>query len=287
MDSSFHLVVDLPTYVRFNPLKADSPSRYFASLRTKGFSFRRVSFLSSGFICEGKRAIGATTPYLQGIFHVQEAASQVPAEVLFSLLKNRRSLLLDMCAAPGGKTSQLAALFQDSSILALDSSSDRMVALHHNLDRLGAAQVVTKLLDARETPSLKLSFDGILLDAPCSGNYAIEKHYFAKRTIAGVKKNSLLQKELIQAAFSSLKSGGVLVYATCSLEPEENEEVVDWFLKKTAGEMRLERIPFREGSPGLTSFQGKSYDSSLALAKRFWPHRHKTQGFFVAAMRRL
>ena len=124
-------------------------------------------------------------------------------------------------------------------------------------------------------------FDCILLDVPCSGNFATDREWFKRRTLADVEKNAKVQREILTEAVKVLNGDGEIVYSTCSLEPEENELNIDWALKTLA--LQVEKIDcYGEKAP--TTIFGKQLDSSVANCRRIWPG--KTQGFFVCKLRK-
>jgi len=137
--------------------------------------------------------------------------------------------------------------------------------------------------DSRFVADLGLQFDKVLLDAPCSGNYAIEEEFFTKKSVDGVRERSRLQKELLKAAIRVLKKGGTLIYSTCSLEPEENEMNMDWVLHKYP-EMKLEQVKLDIGDDGLIDVFGKKLNPEIKKCKRFWPTKTETEGFFIAKL---
>jgi NOL1/NOP2/sun family putative RNA methylase len=191
-----------------------------------------------------------------------------------------------MCAAPGSKTTQLAQLMKNSGVIvALDVKNDRLRVLRNNLERCGVENVLTYSKDARYVSDLGIKFDKVLLDAPCSGNFVIENDWFIKRELEGVVECSVVQKSLLKSALSVLKPGGVLVYSTCSLEPEEDELVIDWLLSNF--KVELEEISLKIGSEGLVKVEKQVLSSELSKTRRFWPNLSKTQGFFVAKIRKL
>ena len=130
-----------------------------------------------------------------------------------------------------------------------------------------------------------IEFDKILLDAPCSGNYAIEEKFFQEKNIHGVLERSRIQKELLKAAVKVLKKNGILVYSTCSLEPEEDEMNIDWLLTKYK-DLVLEDTGLSVGDSGLTSVFGKKLNPELKKTRRFWPEKHNTEGFFIAKIKK-
>ncbi|MBI4447509.1 RsmB/NOP family class I SAM-dependent RNA methyltransferase [Candidatus Woesearchaeota archaeon] len=244
-----------------------------ARLEKKRIILKKIPFLEKGFLVESKRfSLSSTQEYLQGFFHMQEAASQLPVQAL-----QPKGLVLDMCAAPGGKTAQIA--LQAEAVVALESQQKRMQALLNNLERLGIKNCIAYNIDARKFEGVE--FDKILLDAPCSGNCAKDRRWFSKQTISNFEKNSKIQKELLSTAYDLLKEGGEILYSTCSLEPEENELVVDWAIKNLGLKtMKLDSY----GSEGLTQIFNKKLSEEIKLCKRIWPSQ--TQGFFMAKLKK-
>ena len=189
-----------------------------------------------------------------------------------------KGITVDCCAAPGGKTTQMA-MYSDI-VLAYESNFKRIDGLKNNLERLGVSNCIVYNLDARK---IEGNFDKILVDAPCSGNMLADSEWLDKQTLKNVVQRSELQKEILGNMIRCMNSGGELVYSTCSLEPEEDEMVVDWALKKFDVElMRIDTV----GDPGLAEFQGKQFDDSIKYCRRLWPNKTKTQGFFVAKFKR-
>jgi NOL1/NOP2/sun family putative RNA methylase len=249
-------------------------------LHQRGIVLSKIPYARDGFFVARTRfSVSASIEHLQGLFYIQESASQIPVEVLNP---EENELVLDMTAAPGGKTTQMAQYMNNKGcIVACDIK--KVEELKNNLERLGVQNCIVYNMDALKIRDLGLEFDKILLDAPCSGNYLIDRDWFEKRTIAGIEKGSQLQRQLLSAAVSVLKKDGVLVYSTCSLEPEENELVVDWALKSL--DVRLEPIS-NIGSNGLVNVFGKELNNDIKRTKRFWPYKTGTQGFFIAKFRK-
>lgn len=259
---------NLPVAIRTNTLKISS-TELKKRLEARKVKVKKIPFAREGFYVESRFSIGATPEYLQGYYYVQEAASQLPVEVL-----DPTGVVLDCCAAPGGKTSQLA-MYSDL-VLAFEKSHKRLQALKNNLERLSISNCILYNYDVRKIEGV---FDHILVDAPCSGNMFIDKKWLRKQTLSNIKSRSKIQKEILGNMIKCLAPGGELVYSTCSLEPEENEMVVDWALKSF--DVKLLDIDCI-GSPGLTKFQGKKFNKSLKKCRRLWPNKTKTQGFFIA-----
>lgn len=266
--------------LRINTLRVDE-SEALEVLRAKGVKLQRIPGVPCGYWYESSFSLGATPEFLQGWYYLQEAASQLPVLALDPKPGER---VLDMAAAPGSKTTQAAQLMADEGVIAaLDDDAVRLQSLRNNLERMGISCVACYKKDARFADDLGVVFDKVLLDAPCSGNFCIEEDYFTTRTLQDIRGRSRVQKELLKAAYKCLRPGGVLVYSTCSLEPEEDELVVDWFLGRFK-DMRLVPTGLRLGSSALTDVLGEELDESLHLAKRLWPSRSGTQGFFVAKL---
>lgn len=249
-------------------------------LRSLGIKLEKIPFLKNGYwICKSKFSVGATSEYLLGLYSIQEAAAQIPA-TLFTKLKDM--VVLDACAAPGGKTVQLADLMRNTGvIIALDIRKRRLTALSNHLERCGVRNAIAYYMDARQASKLKITFDRILLDVSCSGNFVTDKDWFKKRTIKDVKRNARLQREILTEVTKVLKDNGEIVYATCSLEPEENELNIDWATKSL--KLKVEKISCY-GEKALTNVFGKKLDSSVEHCRRTWPGQ--TQGFFVCKLKK-
>ncbi len=249
-------------------------------LRDLGVELEKVPFLQNGYwVIRSDFSVGATVEYLLGYYSIQEAAAQIPA-TLFTDLKDK--IVLDACAAPGGKTVQLADLMDNTGVIvALDVNKRRLEALMNQLERCHVKNTVVYRLDARQASKLGLKFDRILLDVPCSGNFATDKDWFRRRTFRDVERNAKLQKQILAEAAKVLKDDGEMVYATCSLEPEENELNIDWAVK-TLGLETVEIDCYGGEAP--TEVFGKRLDESVRRCRRIWPG--KTQGFFVCKLKK-
>jgi NOL1/NOP2/sun family putative RNA methylase len=249
-------------------------------LRSRGVQLTKIPFLKEGYwICKSKFSVGATSEYLSGLYSIQEASAQIPA-TLFTDLEDK--LVLDACAAPGGKTVQLADLMHNTgAIIALDVDKQRLTALSNQLERCHVENTIVCKMDAREVSQLKITFDRILLDVPCSGNSATDKEWFGRRTLKDVNRNAAVQKEILSKATSVLKDDGEIVYSTCSLEPEENELNIDWTTKKL--DLQVEEIDCY-GEKASVNIFGRRLDSSIENCKRIWSGQ--TQGFFVCKLKK-
>jgi NOL1/NOP2/sun family putative RNA methylase len=245
---------------------------------------------------DGKRFdLGNLIEHYLGYIYVQEAASMIPPIVLDP---QPGEIVLDLCAAPGSKTTQMAMYMKNSGILiANDVSGSRLKALGMNMQRCGVNNSVLTLMQENRFQKVasqhqEFRFDRILVDAPCSGTGTIRK---SLRTILmwnplGITKLSKIQKNLIEVAFNMLKQDGVMVYSTCTIEPEENEAVVSYLLDKYP-DARLEPIDDAKlgirRTPAITRFQDLKILPEVKGCLRIHPYDNDTEGFFVAKIRKM
>ncbi len=233
-----------------------------------------------------RRDIGNLPEHALGHIYTQEAASMIPPVVLGP---QRGETILDMAAAPGSKTTQIAQYMKNEGVLiANDYTADRMKPLSINLQRCGISNALVTKMHGQSFKRSGITFDRILVDAPCSGTGTIRK---SLKTLliwnpAMITRLSMTQKQLIDAAFQVLKDGGTMVYSTCSLEPQEDEEVVDFLLGKYPN-AAVEPIdlPIKR-SPAVLEFEGKTYSPEVKKCLRIWPQDNDTEGFFVAKIRK-
>ncbi|NWU28792.1 NOP2 methyltransferase, partial [Dyaphorophyia castanea] len=232
--------------------------------------------------------IGATPEYLAGHYMLQGASSLLP---VMALAPQENERILDMCCAPGGKTSYIAQLMKNTGmILANDSSAERLRSVVGNLHRLGVTNAVVSNCDGRQFPKVLGGFDRVLLDAPCSGTGIISKDPAVKtnKDETDILRCAHLQKELILSAIDSVnaasETGGYIVYCTCSIMVEENEWVVDYALKKR--NVRLVATGLDFGKEGFTRFKDRRFHPSLKSTRRFYPHTHNMDGFFIAKFKK-
>ncbi|NWV26434.1 NOP2 methyltransferase, partial [Origma solitaria] len=232
--------------------------------------------------------IGATPEYLAGHYMLQGASSLLP---VMALAPQENERILDMCCAPGGKTSYIAQLMKNTGmILANDSNADRLRSVVGNLHRLGVTNAVVSNCDGRQFPKVLGGFDRVLLDAPCSGTGVISKDPAVKtnKDEKDILRCAHLQKELLLSAIDSVnaasETGGYIVYCTCSIMVEENEWVVDYTLKKR--NVRLVPTGLDFGKEGFTRFKDRRFHPSLKSTRRFYPHTHNMDGFFIAKFKK-
>ncbi len=244
-----------------------------------------VPYVQNGFYL-GSDKIGAHPLHHAGAIYVQEPAAMAPAECVDI---QSDWTVLDMCAAPGGKSSQIKNKLSDNAVLVSNEIiSSRCKILTGNIERLGLLNCVTTCLDTKKLASLfPDTFDLIMVDAPCSGEGMFRKERVAidEWSEENVKMCSTRQLEILENAVKCLKSGGQIVYATCTFSLEENEMVVDAFLK-AHGEFELcevtERV--RESTSDGICFDGCEC-KNIHFARRFYPHKAKGEGQFMAVLR--
>ncbi|MEM7825552.1 MAG: RsmB/NOP family class I SAM-dependent RNA methyltransferase [Candidatus Aenigmatarchaeota archaeon] len=268
-------------HIRVNTLKI-SVEKVLKIFEEKNYEYERIPWVKDGFWVKTEENIAKTLEHVLGYFFIQNASSMIPPLVLDP---KPEDFVLDLCAAPGAKTTQIAAMMENKGIIiANDITYKRLKALRGNLQRCGVVNtIITKHFGERFW-KLGLSFDKILLDAPCSGTGQLKKRIFTQTNLTSIKALTNLQKRLISSASRCLKKNGILVYSTCSIEPAENEEVVDFAIKKIG--LKIEEIALDLPSiTGLVNFEAKKYDESLNKSIRVIPSQ-KTEGFFICKLRK-
>jgi NOL1/NOP2/sun family putative RNA methylase len=274
--------------LRVNTLKITIPE-IKERLAKQGWMLEQVPWCKQGFWAEhneGRLDLGNTLEHQLGYFYIQEAASMIPP---IALDPKPGEIVLDMCAAPGSKTTQIAEMMKNSGVLiANDVSGIRLAPLGVNVQRLGITCVVQTLRDSARL-QFPFKFDKILLDAPCSGVGTIRKSLKTIDIWSNKMGSSLsqLQRKLLHVAWPLLRPGGVLIYSTCSTEPEEDEEVVsDFVLKHEDAKIVDIDLPGFKRSKPLLEFQGKTYHPDIAKTLRVWPQDNDTEGFYVAKLKK-
>jgi len=256
-----------------------------ARLERRGYRCEPLAWYPGGMKVAGLDKPGLTLEYLLGLYHVQEEASLIPVRVLDPRPGER---ILDLCAAPGGKTAQMSvATGGDGTIVANDVRVDRIRALRSNCERLGLLNVAMTAQDGTGFPLDAGPFDAILLDVPCSceGNVRQGSGVYRARPEVVITGRPGLQATLLGRAWKMLAPGGRLLYATCTFAPEENEMVLDYSLRDDA---RIEPIAVDGliAGPGVTTWRGETLRPDCANVARFWPHLNDTGGFTVALVRK-
>ena len=275
--------------IRVNTLKI-SVKECVNSIEKKGWKLTPIPWCSEGFWIEhtDRRDVGNLWEYHLGYFYVQESASMIPPLVL---CPQPHESVLDMAASPGSKTTQIAAMMENTGVLvANDYKSDRLAALGMNVQRVGATNVIITLMSGQGMRNM--AFDKILLDAPCSGTGTIGK---SLKTImmwnpTMVNRLSHQQSQLLENAWTLLKPGGTLVYSTCTLEPPEDEGVISAFLTEHTDAaldvIKESELPGLKRSSAVLSFNGDMYHPDVKHCLRIWPQDNYTEGFFVARLKK-
>ncbi|KAL8810532.1 MAG: hypothetical protein Q9200_002500 [Gallowayella weberi] len=280
-----------PVVIRTNTLRTSRRS-LAQTLINRGVTLEPVGKWSKvGLqIFESQVPLGATPEYLAGHYILQAASSFLP---VMALAPQENERILEMAAAPGGKSTYIAALMKNTGILfANDSNKQRAKALIGNIHRLGAKNTIVSSHDARSFPKTIGGFDRVLLDAPCSGTGVIAKDPSIKtnKTHLDFLRLPHVQKQLLLAAIDSVdhasKSGGYVVYSTCSVTVEENESVVQYALSRRPN-VRIVETGLGFGVEGFRRFRGKRFDEGMGRTRRFYPHKYNVDGFFVAKLKKV
>ena len=272
--------------IRVNTLKMSVPE--LKKRIEKVWELTPIPWCKGGFWIkhrEGtRRDIGNLIEHSLGYFYVQEAVSMIPPIVLDP---KPGETVLDMCAAPGSKSSQIAQYMQNKGVLiSNDYKGIRLAPLGINMQRMGITNAILTLMEGRYFKDFQ--FDKILVDAPCSGTGTIRKSLKTIRIWNAnmVRRLAGTQKQLISIAFDNLKPGGTMVYSTCSDEPEEDEGVIDFLLNKYDN-AKLEEINLDiKRSEPILEFEGKKYNPEVKKCLRLWPQDNDTEGFFVAKIKK-
>ncbi|MFH1372307.1 MAG: RsmB/NOP family class I SAM-dependent RNA methyltransferase [bacterium] len=265
---------------RINRLKATS-AEVLPRFEEYGIMTQAVSWYDEAFTTTSE-VVSVTLERFLGKVCLQELASMLPPLVIADKLGTAKRVL-DGCAAPGSKTTQMAALMNNRGLLvANDSNYDRIRALKFNLNRAGVLNSVITEEDLRTFPQSE--FDVVLLDAPCSSEGMMRKNplLWKRWSEHRIRTWSGLQKQLILKAFDLLASGGTLLYSTCTIAPEENETVIDWLLQNRPAKTEPIEMNGFTFSPALPEWLGTTFDNRCAAAVRVWPHHNDTGAFFLA-----
>jgi NOL1/NOP2/sun family putative RNA methylase len=271
------------TAIRVNSLKS-STGVVLGRLQNKGVTLEEIPWLNEGFYADfHNTSPGALLEHMLGFYYIQGVPSMTAVDVLDP---KPGEIVLDLAAAPGGKTTYIAQMMQNTGmVIAVEQDRQRMNSLQSNIVRCGATNTLVLRGDARKLDNLPYEPDKILLDAPCSGEGLIPLDPTRKtsKTMADIRFCATREDVMLEAAVNVLTEGGTIVYSTCSIAPEENEYIVDDILKRHP-EMEIVQISTEFGSPGYSEPFGVKLHESLTSARRFLPHLHGTEGFFICKM---
>jgi len=279
-----------PTTFRVNTLKITA-AQLRKSLADEGIKADAIHWYPDAFTLKNTtlRKLQDTKWYKEGYLYVQSFSSMIPALVLTPKLGEK---VLDITAAPGSKTTQIAMSMGNSGeIIANDISRVRLFKLEANLKTQGVTNV--KIVN---TPAQRIwqlypeYFDKTLVDVPCSMEGRFDTHEpktYAGWSVKRVKELAKDQKWILRSAVSATRPGGVIVYSTCTISPEENEGVIDWILKKEAGKLRVEIIVLTglQTMPGVEKWYDDTYSQEVKKTVRILPSA-TMEGFFVAKLRK-
>ncbi|MEM4396306.1 MAG: RsmB/NOP family class I SAM-dependent RNA methyltransferase [Candidatus Woesearchaeota archaeon] len=271
--------------IRANTIKIQ-PEKLYNLLTEKGIKLEKIPFIDCGFFLETNVTLGNLLEHSLGYFYVQDASSMIPPLVLDP---KPGELVLDVAAAPGSKTTQMAAMMNNEGlIIANDVSGDRLSILAMNLQRMGVKNVITVLSDA-SVEQIPFKFDKILLDAPCSatGTISIDEPSPAKMWNPKTwKRLSKIQLKLLNNVWNFLKVGGILVYSTCSIDPMEDEYVITEFLTShDDAELIPIELNIKRYSP-IKEFHNQKFHENVDYCLRILPHFYQSEGFFVAKLKK-
>ena len=277
------------TTFRINRLRA-SLSRFRAYCREQHIHYEKVSWYEDAFILRhpSQRQLQETRCYTDGWIYLQNLSSMVPPLLLDPQPGEK---ILDLCAAPGSKTTQIASMTgNNAEIVAVEKIKPRFYRLRANCERMGVRASLICRDGSKAVYDCHDYFDKVLVDAPCSAEGLFNVHkpksfaYWSKRKVREMKHK---QKRLIAAGWRALRSGGKMVYSTCTFSPQENEDIVQYLIRKFGDEVIFEkvRLPFSNAVQGLTRIDGRQLDDRLTACRHIIP-TETMEGFFVALFKK-
>ncbi|PKH27048.1 16S rRNA (cytosine(1407)-C(5))-methyltransferase RsmF [Enterobacterales bacterium CwR94] len=271
--------------LRVNTLKI-SVADFLQQVEPYGWQLTPIPWCPEGFWITRENEseaipLGSVAEHLSGLFYIQEASSMLPVSALFALHPDAEKVM-DVAAAPGSKTTQIAAKMHNRGlIVANEYSASRVKVLHANLSRCGVSNTAMTHFDGRVFgAALGETFDAILLDAPCSGEGVVRKDADALRnwSLASTEAIAATQRDLIDSAFHALRPNGTLIYSTCTLNTLENQQVLAWLLA---------RYPDAVEAVSLANlFPGAEQVATPEGYLHVFPQRFDSEGFFVAGLRK-
>jgi 16S rRNA (cytosine967-C5)-methyltransferase len=263
-----------PTCIRLNALQS-SQEEIPEKLAGEGVKLEKVELLKHAYKVTGtKQPLTRTASFQEGLFYIQDKASCYAAEVADP---KPNMTVLDVCAAPGAKTTYLAQLMQNQGVIySIDYSTRRMKVWKEEVSRMGVKMAEPVIADACSSLPFAAEADVVVLDPPCTSTGAFGRFPSAKWRITprSIEKMAGVQWQMINNCAEKVKAGGVLTYSTCSITVEENEMIIERFLKWHP-EFSLAGINPKIGLPGLRG---------LTKCQRLYPHVHQSNGFFIAKL---
>lgn len=265
---AYDKLINQKNYFRLNSIKTNIELfKKYSKLKVK-----QSEYWENAFEFLGTEQLGNTWEYFLGYVHIQSLSSMIP---VLALNPKEREYILDMCAAPAGKTTQMSAIMKNTGGVVANDLLEKEGAMFGNITRLGAINCIVTNRDAKNF-KLRNKFDKALVDAPCTA-LGGEKAAHLRYTPEMSRKISGIQKKILINAFDSLKVGGELVYSTCTFAKEENEEVVEFLLEKR---MEAELVPIE-----LAITHEKGLDG-MDNAWRIYPQTIESEGFFIAKIKK-
>ncbi len=277
-----------PTTFRINPIKVREGDA-LNLLEEEGFRAEPFPSIPYAYLLkEEPFPLGRSLSHFLGYVYIQDLSSMLPPLVLEP---KRGELVLDLAAAPGSKTTQMVAMMDNQGlIVANDPKVRRTTFLSFNLSRTGAVNAIVTVLPGNRLGRLYFeTFDRVLLDPPCSALGTVKSSPEVLRwwRWGRVEKLSRLQRDLVVSAIKALRPGGILVYSTCTLVPEENEGVVAEALERYPVELEEVRIKGIKVRPALREFRGRHFPAEMERAVRIYPHENPGEGFFIAKLKKV
>jgi NOL1/NOP2/sun family putative RNA methylase len=235
--------------------------------------------------------LGKTFEHLLGYYYIQEISSMLP---ILALQPSAGDLFLDLCASPGSKTTQAAAMMSNQgTIIANEVNLGRIRILNANLEKSGVMNVMVVRKDGVQfckkwSSEVRMKFDKILVDAPCSGEGTLRKspRTFDMWNINFIRSLSRVQRKMASEALKLLKVGGEMIYSTCTLSPEEDEGVVNYLKQNFDIEIMKVDLPLKLRD-GVTEWEDEKFDSEIKNCRRLYPQDNNTDGFFLAKIKKL
>lgn len=271
-----------PTTIRVQTTRID-PQSLVSRLERNGFLARSIPW-APGFLEIGGEAVGKTIEHWLGLFYVQELVQALP---VMALDPQPGETVLDLCAAPGGKTTHVSDRMANRGLLVANEPNGRRAqALLANLNRMGAVNVAVTGYSGESFP-LAERFDRVLVDAPCSAEGTLRRERTLRQGAHPrvIKRMAALQQRLVLRGYDLLRPGGTLVYSTCTFAPEENEAIVSFLLAERDARLDPLALPVL-ASPGLEEWDESRFPEGMRDCARIYPHQLNSGGGFVAQLRK-
>ena len=279
---------DYSLYIRVNRLKSDKVSLIKKLKETYSISTEEISSVPFALkIAGNSESAGKTIQHIIGDYYIQSLSSMIPPLVLSPQPGEK---ILDLCAAPGSKTTELGEMMNnDGTLIANEIALDRVKMLIYNIDRMNLINAgVVHYKGEWLSKIYSEHFDKVLVDAPCSGLGIVQKKGEVNNWWSKERAERLgdVQLRLLIAAIKMVKTGGEVVYSTCTLTPEENEFIIDKVLKKYPVEIMDIDLPVKSHE-GFTKYNDQNLDQSIAKSRRILPWEIDSDGFFIVKLRKI